>query len=206
MLVKLVDKEQFSAENTAGSKYVKQAMMDVRVLNTQLKNDIFGNADIMKNFAKVIEKAVDWAFTNKQMNPNFKVNSLDDILMVAYKDMVEEKRIKYTANEAIAKTIKYLTELRGKLVKSHTDLKSEKETIPQSKYIISDEKIQSYIQSVDNTVKELSSLRGKSGIKVYLTIMAFVFGPSKIQELKSQFNLTEVYTNTSIRLKNLIPH
>jgi hypothetical protein len=207
MLVKLVDKEQFSAENMAGSKYVKQAMMDVRSLNTQLKNDIFGNADIMKNFAKVIEKAVDWAFTNKQMNPNFKVSSLDDILMVAYKDMVEEKRIKYTSNQAIDKTIKYLTDLRGKLVKSHAELKGEKESIPKSKYIISDEKIQAYIQSVDDTVKELSSLKGKSGIKVYLTIMAFVFGPAKIRELKSQFNLTEAYTiNTSIRLKNLIPH
>lgn len=193
MLVKLVDKEQFSAENTAGSRYVKAAMTAVRELNSQLKNDIFGNADIMKNFAKVIEKAVDWAFTNKQINPNFKVNSLDDILMVAYNDMVEEKRIKYTSNQAISKTVKYLTELRKKLVQSHKELKTQKETIPQSKYIISDEKIEAYISSVDETIKELKSLKGKSGIKVYLTIMAFVFGPAKVQQLKTQFKLSEGY-------------
>jgi hypothetical protein len=191
LLVKLVDKDSFSKENTEGSRFVKEAQSLVRVLNTNLKNDIFGNADIMKNFAKVIEKAVDWAFVQKQINPNFKVKSLDDVLKVAYDDMVDEKRIKYTSAQAISKSVELLQLLRVGLEKSATGLETEKESLPDSKYIISKEKIDSYIKSTDDTIVQLNSLKGKDGIKVYLTLMAFVFGPAKMGDLKSEFNLNE---------------
>lgn len=191
LLVKLVDKDSFSKENAEGSRFVKAAMTAVRNTNMEIKNDIFGNADIMKNFAKVIEKAVDWAFVQKQTNPSFKVKSLDDVLKVAYDDMVDEKRIKYTASQSIDKTIEYLKKLQSVLATTLEGLATEKATLPPSKYEISEQKIQSYIKSVENTISELNSLKGKSGIKVYLTIMAFVFGPAKIGELKAEFNLTE---------------
>ena len=191
LLVKLVDKDAFTQENQAGSQYIKDAMIAVRKANTDIKNDIFGNADIMKNFAKVIEKAVDWAFTQKQSNPSFKVQSLDDVLKVAYNDMVDEKRIKYTAPQALSKTIGYLKDLRKQIDNSYKDLEKGKDEIPESKYIISKEKMESYLTSVDSTISELQGLPKSDGIKVYLTIMAFVFGPAKIRELKSQFNLTE---------------
>lgn len=189
LLIKLVDKDSFSKENTEGSRFLKEAMNSVRVTNMKLKNDIFGNADIMKNFAKVIEKAVDWAFVQQQINPKFKVKSLDDVLKVAYDDMVEERRIKYTATQAIGKSVEYLKELQKELRSSLEGLHSEKETIPPSKYTISEEKINSYIKSTEDVISKLNSLKGKDGIKVYLTLMAFVFGPAKISDLKNEFNL-----------------
>lgn len=194
LLVKLVDKDAFTQANQAGSQYIKDVMMAVKKVNTNIKNDIFGNADIMKNFAKVIEKSVDWAFTQKQSDPNFKVKSLDDVLKVAYNDMVEEKRIKYTAPQALSKTVKYLKELRKEIVKSMKELEDGKDDIPESKYIISKEKMESYRDSVDGTVSDLQSLPKGEGIKVYLTIISFVFGPYKIRELKKQFNLSEGLT------------
>lgn len=190
MLVKLVDKDQFSAENTAGGKFVKLATISVQKSILQIKNDIFGNADIMKNFAKVIEKSVDWVFTNKQIDPNFKVNTLDDVLMVAYKDMLDEKRIKYSAKKAVLVANKYLSNLQTTLISIRNDLHSEKNSLPNSKFIISDEKITQYINEVSNTIKQLKSIDDKSGIKVYLTLIAFAFGPNKIKELKSQFDLS----------------
>ena len=191
LLVKLVDKDAFTQANQAGSQYIKEVQISVRKVNTQIKNDIFGNADIMKNFAKVIEKSVDWAFTQKQSDPNFKVQSLDDVLKVAYNDMVEEKRIKYTAPQALSKTVKYLKGLRKEIVQSMKDLESGKDDIPESKYIISKEKMESYLDATDKTVSDLQSLPKGDGIKVYLTIISFVFGPYKIRELKKQFNLSE---------------
>jgi hypothetical protein len=191
LLVKLVDKDSFSKENTAGSRFVKNSMNAVRDVNMKLKNDIFGNADILKNFAKVIEKGVDWAFVQTQTNPNFKVKSLDDILKVAYDDMVDERRIKYTAPQAIKKSTDYLKQLRSTLTSDLANLETEKNTIPKSKYDISYEKINNYIKSTDDTMKQLNSLKGGDGIKVYLTLIAFVFGPHKIDELRHEFKLTD---------------
>lgn len=199
LLVKLVDKDSFSKENTEGSKFVKLASTHVKNTNMKIKNDIFGNADIMKNFAKVIEKAVDWAFVQKQTNPSFKVTSLDDILRVAYDDMAEEKRIKYSANQSIDKTVDYLKQLRLNLIDSLQGLNLDRDNLPESKFIISKEKIEAYISSVENTITQLNGLKGKSGIKVYLTIIAFVFGPSKIQELKQEFSLNESKTNSTLK-------
>ena len=198
LLVKLVDKDAFTTANQAGSQYIKDVQVAVRKINTNIKNDVFGNADIMKNFAKVIEKSVDWAFTQKQSDPNFKVKSLDDVLKVAYNDMVEEKRIKYTAPQAISKTVGYLKDLRKEIVKSMKELESGKDDIPESKYIISKEKMESYLDSTDTTISDLQSLPKGDGIKVYLTIIAFVFGPYKIRELKKQFNLTEGLTKKKL--------
>jgi hypothetical protein len=189
LLIKLVDKDSFSKENMEGSRFLKTAMNSVRTTSMKLKNDIFGNADIMKNFAKVIEKAVDWAFVQRQINPNFKVRSLDDVLKVAYDDMVEEGRIKYTATQAVAKSVEYLKGLQKELVIALKGLESEKETIPQSKYTISEEKIKSYIKATEDTISTLNSMKGGDGIKVYLTLISFVFGPAKISELKDQFSL-----------------
>ncbi len=190
LLVKLVDKDSFSKENTEGSRFLKNSVNSMIKTNSKIKNDIFGNADILKNFAKVIEKAVDWAFVQKQTNPNFKVKSLDDVLKVAYDDMVSEKRIKYTAPQAVKKATEYLKELKDGLEKDLKELETEKDTIPTSKYTIAYEKIQSYIKLTDDTINQLNSLKG-GGIRVYLTLISFVFGPHKVQELRQEFNLTE---------------
>jgi len=189
LLVKLVDKDSFSKENMEGSRFVKDAMTVVKNNNTSIKNDIFGNADILKNFAKVIEKTVDWAFVQKQNNSSFKVDSLNDILKVVYDDMMEENRIKYTASVAITKTVDYVQDMKNKLSDILINLKKESNTIPESKYKISFEKISAYIKSADDIIKKLNGLIGSNDMKIYLTIMTFVFGPSKISELKSQFNL-----------------
>jgi hypothetical protein len=190
MLIKLVDKDQFTVDNMAGSKFIKEASLASQKTILTIKNDIFGSADIMKNFAKVIEKAVDWAFTNKQINPDFKVTSLDDVLLVAYRDMLEEKRIKYSAPTAISVSVTYLEDLKNTLLRIQSELKNEKSTIPPSKFLISDEKIQRYINSVTETIDQLKSINTNSGIKVYLTLMVFCFGPYKIGELKKEFNLS----------------
>lgn len=201
LLVKLVDKDSFSKENTEGSRFVKNSMVAVRNANMKIKNDIFGNADILKNFAKVIEKAVDWAFVQRQINPNFKVKSLNDVLKVAYDDMVDEKRIKYTSSQAIKKSTDYLKELLSILVKDLDELKKEKDSIPQSKYTISYEKIENYIKSTEETIKQLNALKGGDGIRVYLTLIAFVFGPHKLDELRHEFNLNEtLYSKITIVL------
>lgn len=191
LLIKLVDKDSFTVDNQAGSQYIKPVMVQVGKTKKAIKDDIFGNADIIKNFAKVIEKAADWAFTQRQLDPNFKVQSLDDLLMVAYNDMVKEKRIKYKAPEAIKKSIVYLREL-GKVVdEQDKELEKGKADIPESKYLISREKMDAYRKSVDETISQLQSISKENGIKVYLTLMAFVFGDGKIRELKSTFNLNE---------------
>jgi Sec-independent protein translocase protein TatA len=126
----------------------------------------------------------------KQTNPNFKVKSLDDVLKVAYDDMVSEKRIKYTAPQAVKKATEYLKELKDGLENDLKELETGKDTIPASKYAISYEKIQSYIKAANDTINQLNSLKG-GGIRVYLTLIAFVFGPNKVQELRQEFNLTE---------------
>lgn len=189
LLVKLVDKDSFTEANQAGSKYIKPVMVAVQATNRKIKDDIFGNADIMKNFAKVIEKSVDWAFTQKQKDPNFKVHSLNDILKVAYDDMVGEGRLKYSAKEAIKKTVSYLKEFHDIVVQNEKEMEKNKANMPESKYLISKEKMQAYKDTAKSTIAQLNAMNSSDGIRIYLTIIAFVFGKAKIRELKQQFNL-----------------
>lgn len=198
LLVKLVDKDKFTAANQAGSQYIKPVQMKKRELKTNMKKDIFGNADILKNFSKVIEKAVDWAFTQRQTDPNFKVQSLDDILKVAYRDMKEEGRIKYSAEKAIQKTVEYLTDFKEFVEDQLEELEEGKDGIPNSKYRISKEKMEKYIEDTDDIIEKITTLPTGEGIKVYLTIIAFLFGPWKIRKLKKEFDLNETYIKKKI--------
>jgi len=189
LLVKLVDKDAFTAANQAGSQYIKPVMMGVKKTNDLLRNDVFGNADIMKNFAKVIEKSVDWAFTQRQIDPTFKVQTVDDLLKVAYDDMVKEGRLKYKAPKALKITVGYLKQFRKIITDNERALEIGKADIPASKYIISKEKMEVYLQTVDDTINQLKTLSSDNGMKIYLTIIAFTFGANKLRELKAQFNL-----------------
>lgn len=198
LLVKLVDKDSFTAANQAGSQYIKPAQLKMRSVKKDIKDDIFGNADIMKNFAKVIEKSVDWAFTKKQTDPNFKVQSLDQILKVAYDDMMDEGRIKYSAKQAVKKTTDYLKEAKKLIEEQLKELEKGKDDIPESKYIISKEKMERYVEDIEDVINKFKTLPTGEGIKVYLTIIAFVFGPYKIKQLKKEFDLFENYNTRKL--------
>lgn len=189
-LVKLVDKDDFSEANKEMHGINKAIQELNRKALMQIKSEIFGNADILKNFAKVIEKATDKFFVEKQKNPSFKFQSLDAILKVAYDDMVDEGRISLSATEAINKLIQILNIQLEDL----QSLRAEWDA--QDKTNTSDVTINVTNSSFDNAknrildvISSLESIGSSNGIKVYLTIIYFVFGPKKVDELKTHFNV-----------------
>ena len=114
-LVKLVDKDDFTEANKAMHGFNKTIQDINRIALSRIKKEIFNNADILKNFAKVIEKATDNFFVEKQKNPKYKYKSIDDILIVAYNDMIEESRITLTAKQAINKLVEIISEQLSKI-------------------------------------------------------------------------------------------
>lgn len=192
-LVKLVDKDGFSKLNQENHGVSNDIQMAVRKLRTKIKNDIFGNADILKNFAKVIEKATDSYFVKKQIDPNYKLNSLDQVLIVAYEDMVEEKRIKMKAPQACNYVIKEVKELIKTLGKIEDEWKTkDKKDLPDTVISVTDTLLTSTFTDAKDILRDLQALKSSNnGIKIYLSIMTFISGRKKINELISHFNLTE---------------
>jgi len=191
-LVKLVDKDDFTEANKAMHGFNKTIQDINRIALSRIKKEIFNNADILKNFAKVIEKATDNFFVEKQKNPKYKYKSIDDILIVAYNDMIEESRITLTAKQAINKLVEIISEQLSKIKELEEEWKAfDKKDMSDTSKKVTNGSFKNTEKRIVDIINAFKKADTKNGAKIYISIISFVFGETKVKELKDHFKLTE---------------
>tara|TARA_Y100000310_G_scaffold182983_1_gene183022 strand:- start:1943 stop:3355 length:1413 start_codon:yes stop_codon:yes gene_type:complete len=182
LLVKLVDKDDFAEANKATHEYSTEIRDLTRNINKEIKNQIFNNADILKNHKKVLEKITDNYVAEKQLDKDFEYKNIDELLLVIYSDMVEENRIIKDHKEIIDDicTITERALCTAEYIKEEWE-KLEKDNISNNIINITNNFICEFIK---NTNKLLDTALSECKTDVSLSILRYLFGKKKIRELK----------------------
>ena len=186
LLVKLVDKDDFVEANKVTHKF-SSAIRDLsRETNKAIKHEIFNNADVLKNYKKVLEKISDDFVTKKQSSRNFQYNNIDELLLVIYNDMIEENRITLS-HEEIVEQMTCLIKDKLQLVKQiqKTWDSSRKTHLSNNTIKITNNFIDEFKKNAEELIVEV--MLSKSIEKASLSMLYYLFGQKKINELDEKF-------------------
>jgi len=187
LIVKIVDKDGFTGANMEQHKVSQQIKNLHRSVLKQIKEQIFGNADILKNFSKVVEKARDNFFMKSQLDATYTYKGINDVLQVIVDDMIDENRISQSVSKTLDMMDLVLAEYRMKLDAINAKwLATSTDGLGDSVILVTDSAIS---REFDMHYRIKTDLSTKNWDDVYINILHFVLGDTKIKELKDEFNV-----------------
>ena len=182
-VTKLVDKDNFSESNQKNHQYNSLLQQILKETSRLIKNEIFGGADILKNFEKLKQKLSDELFVQKQKDSNYKFSDLNDILKIALSDMQDEGRLQLSKNDIISKIKNIITKQLEKINSLQHDLDiNDNSKLPEKVKHITTSLFSAAIKKYESLIS--SELMDNDNVEnIYLLIIKFLLGENKIQQL-----------------------
>jgi len=185
LIVKIVDKDGFTNENSSQHSISQRIKNLNRILRKNIKEQIFGNADILKNISKIIEKANDNFFVKSQIDATYTYKSIDDILQVILDDMFDEGRLFSSGQQDAMESL--CAEYRRELDIINAEwLKMDTSDLGDSVILVTDSALSN---GFDLVYKIRNKIPAVHVAIFHLNMLPFALGEPTMRKLKDEFNV-----------------